>query len=277
MPTSSLPTLPKLETLQLKWLRPEGVLEVTLHRPTVRNAFNEVLIRELQEVFGALSLESYVRMLVLRGSGPVFCAGGDLNWMKRSVDLTAEENLTDTRELTRMFQTMNECPKPVIGVIHGAAIGGGVGLVSICDHVIATEDTQMSLSEVRLGIVPACIGPFVVAKIGASAARSLFITAERFQASRAQEIGLVHQVVRDERALENELGRVVDNMLQSGPQAMKIAKSLVLNLSWPEKRRELPDACDYVSKTLADLRVTPEGQEGLRAFLEKRKPGWITK
>ncbi len=263
------------QTLQVN-LDSRGVMTVALNRPDIRNAFNETMIEELGRVFGKEVMKPEVRLVVLKGNGPVFSAGGDLNWMKKSIELDYEGNLKDTMALTEMFATMNECPKPVIGAIHGAAIGGGVGLVSICDIVIATQETQLSLSEVRLGIVPACIGPFVISKIGATHARSLFVSAERFLAPRAKEIGLIHEVVADEQALQTALERMVSNMLQCGPNAMAVAKRLVLDLAWPERRKKLPDCMEYVAKTLAELRVSKEGQEGLRAFLEKRKPNWIT-
>lgn len=252
----------------------KGVLYVSLNRPEVRNAFNEEVIHDLFQVFKAEALQKEVRVVVLKGEGPVFCAGGDLNWMKKAVDGTYEENLEDTRKLANMFGLMNECPKPVIGAIHGAAIGGGVGLVSICDIAIAVESTQFSLSEVRLGIVPACIGPFVVAKIGASHARGLFMSAERIRAQRALEVGLVHEVVKDEEALNAAVERVISQVLQCGTNAMAVAKRLVLDLTWPERRSQFPDCLEYVAKTLADLRISKEGQEGVRAFLEKRKPAW---
>jgi methylglutaconyl-CoA hydratase len=251
-----------------------GVLNVTLNRPEVRNAFNEVVIGELTRVFAEDARRPEVRAVVLRGEGPAFCAGGDLNWMKKAVDFDFSENLQDTRELAQMFRLMNECPKPLVGLIHGAAIGGGVGLVSVCDIAIAVKDTQFSLSEVRLGIVPACIGPFVIAKIGASHARGLFVSAERFRAEKALRIGLVHEVVEDAGALEAAARRTLGNMLMCGPNAMSVAKKLVLDLSWPERREALGDPLEYVAKTLSDLRITPEGQEGVRAFLEKRKPAW---
>jgi methylglutaconyl-CoA hydratase len=256
-------------------LDPRGVLTVELNRPEIRNAFNDVTIDELSRVFEIEVRKPEVRVVVLRGSGTVFCGGGDLNWMRKSVELNYEENLKDTRKLSLLFATMNECPKPMIGRIQGAAIGGGVGLVSVCDIAVATKDTQFSLSEVRLGIVPACIGPFVVAKIGASHARGLFVSAERFHAQRAYEVGLVHEVVADEKALDAAVERLLGNILQCGPNAMSVAKRLVLDLSWPERRSQFGDYLEYVSKTLADLRISPEGQEGLRAFLEKRKPNWI--
>ena len=262
-----------LQTLKVE-LDPRGVLFISLNRPDVRNAFNEVLISEFSQVFGKEVLKPEVRAVVLRGEGAVFCAGGDLNWMKKSIDLDYAENLKDTRILSHMFATMNECPKPVIGAIHGAAIGGGVGLVSICDIAVATKETQFSLSEVRLGIVPACIGPFVVSKIGASHARGLFMSAERFKAQRAKEVGLIHEVVEDQKALNAEVERILANVLECGPNAMAVAKRLVLDLTWPERRAQFPDCLEYVAKTLADIRISPEGQEGLRAFLEKRKPNW---
>jgi methylglutaconyl-CoA hydratase len=252
-----------------------GVLTVALNRPEVRNAFNDIVMDELNEVFGRMVNEPETRAVVLRGEGPAFCAGGDLNWMKKAIHFDYSENLRDTRKLAKMFALLNECPKPVIGLVHGAAIGGGVGLVSICDIVIASQETQFSLSEVRLGIVPACIGPFVVAKIGASHARGLFMSAERFTAQKALQIGLVHEVVADAEGLKEAAEKILQNVLQCGPNAMAVAKKLVLDLSWPERRAEHPDCLEYVAKTLADLRVSSEGQEGVKAFLEKRKPSWL--
>jgi len=252
-----------------------GVLTVSLNRPSVRNAFNEVVIAELAKVFSGEALASETRAVVLRGEGSVFCAGGDLNWMKKAIDFDYAENIKDTRMLAHMFATLNECPKPVIGIVQGAAIGGGVGLVSVCDIVVASAETQFSLSEVRLGVVPACIGPFVIAKIGASHARGLFMSAERFDASKALSIGLIHQTVAAPEALAAAGEALIANILQCGPNAMAVAKRLVLDLSWPERRSQHPDTLEYVAKTLSDLRVTPEALEGVRAFLEKRKPSWI--
>ena len=254
-----------------------GVLTVSLNRPDVRNAFNEVVIDELDRVFSDEVLRPEVRAVVLKGEGAAFCAGGDLNWMKKAVDFSFEENLKDTRQLARMFARLNECPKPVIGAVHGAAIGGGVGLVSICDIVVALEHTQFSLSEVRLGIVPACIGPFVVAKIGASHARGLFVSAERFGPHHAREIGLIHRVAPDSTALHAAVESILANILQCGPNAMAVAKKLVLDLTWPERRGQMTDCLEYVAETLSRLRISDEGQEGVKAFLEKRKPSWIRK
>lgn len=264
----------KFQSLEVS-LDARGVLSVALNRPDVRNAFNEAVIEDLTQVFGERVFEPTVRVVVLKGTGAVFCAGGDLNWMKKAIDFDFSENLHDTRKLARMFKLINECPRPVIGLIHGAAIGGGVGLVSVCDIAIASTETQFSLSEVRLGIVPACIGPFVVAKIGASHARGLFMSAERFDAQRAREIGLIHQTVDSPAALPEACEKVLTNMLACGPHAMAKAKELVLELTWPEKRAALGDALEFVAQMLSNLRISPEGQEGVKAFLEKRKPGWL--
>lgn len=254
-----------------------GILIVSLNRPEVRNAFNEVVMDELAHAFTVEATQEGVRVIILKGEGATFCAGGDLNWMKKAVNFSFEENLADTRKLSQLFETLNECPKPVIGLVQGAAIGGGVGLVSICDLVIAVSDAQFSLSEVRLGIVPSCIGPFVISKIGASHARRLFISGERFRAEKAREIGLVHEVVADVPALNDALEQKLESMLQCAPQAMAAAKRLVLDLSWPEKRLQISDPLEYTAQTLAELRISKEGQEGVRAFLEKRPPSWLSK
>jgi methylglutaconyl-CoA hydratase len=253
----------------------DGVLTISLNRPDIRNAFNETMIEELSSVFQREAMAAEIRVVILRGNGSVFCAGGDLNWMKKSIELKYEENLKDTLVLTKMFAQLNEFPKPVVGVIQGAAIGGGVGLVAICDIVLAESETVFSLSEVRLGVVPACIGPFVTAKIGASQARCLFVSAERFKAHKAKEIGLIHEVFDSLQAMELHLATLTKNLLECGSMAMTVAKKLVLDLTWPERRDQMPDCIEYVSKTLAELRVGPEAQEGIGAFLNKRKPNWI--
>ncbi|MBN22237.1 MAG: hypothetical protein CL678_13230 [Bdellovibrionaceae bacterium] len=261
------------QTLDIK--EESGVLTVKLNRPEVRNAFNDLVIEELKQVFSKEAQKDSVRAVVLRGEGKVFCAGGDLNWMKESVEFSYEENLADTRKLAHLFNQMNQFSKPVIGAIHGAAIGGGVGLVSICDVAIATESTVFSLSEVRLGIIPACIGPFVISKIGASHARRLFVSAERFGAKLAREIGLIHEVVSDENALNDKVNEILSSVVLCGPQAIMAAKRLVLDLAWPESRNHMDDPLEMIADALAQLRVSDEGQEGVRAFLEKRKPNWI--
>jgi methylglutaconyl-CoA hydratase len=262
------------ETLELTSQTP-GILTIALNRPEIRNAFNEKMIEELAKVFRHEAADPSVRAVVLRGNGSVFCAGGDLNWMRKSIELSYEGNLQDTLTLTNMFAVLNEFSKPLIGVIHGAAIGGGVGLVSICDIVLAEKETVFSLSEVRLGVVPACIGPFVTAKIGASHARALFVSAERFKAHKAKDVGLIHEVFESMEQLEKHLQHLTQNLLECGPTAMAVAKRLVLDLTWAERRARMPDCIEYVAKTLAELRVGPEAQEGISAFLNKRKPNWI--
>lgn len=285
--TTQTKTYQTLETT----LDAQGVFSIKLNRPEIKNAFNEVMIAELSHLFTQVVHDETIRVVTLEGAGDIFCAGGDLNWMKKSKELTLEQNHKDTLILTRMFQAMNECPKPLVGIVQGAAIGGGVGLVAVCDIVLADTKTVFSLSEVRLGIVPACIGPFVTAKIGASHSRALFISAERFRAPKAKEIGLVHEVFQTRSEMDEHLAKLLSNLLECGPLAMKTAKDLIFNLTWPEKRNALgqsgrqsggqsshqsgEDCITYVSSVLAELRVQPEAQEGIGAFLEKRKPKWI--
>jgi methylglutaconyl-CoA hydratase len=264
--------------LKLSYEHNGQILRVRINRPEVRNAFNQELIEDYQKVFSALSTSSTeelsrVRAVVLQGEGAAFCGGGDLNWMKRSLSLSHEENLDDCRRLTKMFFTMDNCPVPVIGLVHGFAIGGGVGLVSICDHVIAADSTVFSLSEVKLGLIPACIGPFVLSKIGPGQSRSLFVSGERFKAEKALKIGLVHEVC-SENELQARGEAVIRNILEGGPEAIAAAKFLVHTLSRELLRQEYQKSLDFAAAELAQLRVQPEAQEGVTAFLEKRRPKW---
>lgn len=240
---------------------------VRLNRPDVRNAFNETVIAELRDVFSAPPPGT--RVMILRGEGPVFCAGADINWMKRSASYTEPENARDAAAMQAMFRAIDECPCPVIGHVHGAALGGGMGLVAACDIVIAATDTKFGFTEARLGIVPAVISPFALRKIGASQARRYFLTGEVFSAARAQAIGLVHEVVETGQLEETTL-TIVDALLQCGPNAVETAKQLIREVS----ALGLDRAESYTVSTIARLRVSPEGQEGLAAFLEKRKPRW---
>jgi len=253
------------------------VLRIKINLPEVRNAFNEKLIEEFHKVFSAITTEEKdfekIRVVLLQGEGQAFCGGGDLKWMKRSLELTQDENLEDCLKLTQMFLAMDRTPVPVIGLVHGYAIGGGVGLVSICDHVIAARDTLFSLSEVKLGLIPACIGPFVLGKIGISQARSLFISGERFTAEKAKNIGLVHEVV-ESSSLEEAGQKVLSRILEGGPNAIKAAKFLLHTLHRDLSRNEFTQSLDFAAAELANLRVLPEAQEGLKAFLEKRTPTW---
>ncbi len=255
----------------LKTSLQNGVFSIALNRPEVKNAFNEQVILDFQKVFEDIGKNPEVRVVVISGEGDVFCSGGDLKWLKESLNLEQRDNLADTKRLARMFDTLNNCPKPLVGLVHGAVIGGGVGLVSVCDYVVASQETLFSLAEVRVGIIPACIGPFVLAKIGETHARAYFISAERFNAKRAHEIGLVHEVVATPADLRPAAERIVKNLMAGGPGAITAAKKLISDL----RHMGHPECLDYVAETLATLRVAPEGQEGLKAFLEKRKPNWV--
>lgn len=244
---------------------------VTLNRPDVHNAFNAALIDELRLAFEYIEAQDRraVRAAVLAGNGRSFCAGADVNWMRESLDFSEDENVRDAMHMARMFDTINRCPVPVIGRIHGAALGGGVGLAAVCDIVLAAEGTVWGLSEVRLGIAPAVISPYVLAKIGRSHARALFLTGERFDSARAAQIGLAHSVVAAE-SLDAEVTRTIEAILASSPSGIARAKELIAVV--PDLDHD--DAMQLTAETIASLRVSPQGQEGLRAFLEKRKPEW---
>ncbi len=243
----------------------DGIARVTLARPEVRNAFNAEVIEQLHEVFTRITEADNVRAVVLAGEGKVFCGGADINWMRASLDLTFEANVGDAERMSDMFRTIDNCPKPVVGRVHGAALGGGAGLAAVCDIAIATDDAILGFTEVKLGIIPAVISPFVVAKIGASHARALFLTGERFDAQHAKAIGLVHEVVS-----ANEVDAAVDRRLaefhSAAPTAVSAAKLLlrrVLDHSYEDSR-------SITTQAIARQRVSSEGQEGLRAFLERR-------
>lgn len=245
----------------------DGVLTVTLNRPDVHNAFNDELIAEAIDLFGGCN-ETTARAVVLRGTGPNFCAGADLNWMSRMVSYTREENVRDSSMLARMYALINECPLPVIGRIQGAAIGGGVGLVAVCDIAIATRDAKFGLSEVKLGILPAVISPYVIAKIGQTHARALFLTGERFDAERARRIGLVHRVVDD---IDAAVAETIAQLKTSGPEAVRECKKLIAYVA-----THAPiDAIPYTIEAIAARRVSEEGQGGMGAFLKKEKAPWV--
>lgn len=245
------------------------VIRVTLNRPEVRNAFDEALIEELTAWAASVEPHGPARVAILQGNGRVFCAGADLAEMSKMVGYSKAANVRDARTLGRMFETLNDLPIPLIGRVHGAALGGGAGLAAVCDIVVAADDAVFGFTEAKLGIVPAVISPFTVAKIGVSAARELFLTAARFSASRAREIGLVHRVVRPAE-LDAAIDAVVDELLTSGPQAIAGAKALIARVAF-----RAPSAVETLTaETIARHRVSAEGQEGMRAFLEKRKAPW---
>ncbi len=249
----------------------QGRATVTLNRPEVHNAFDEALIAGLQETFSGLSENADVRLIVLKAEGKSFCAGADLNWMKRMSGYSYEENVADGKALAGMLHTIATCPQPVIGQIQGPAYGGGVGMVSVCDIAIASEKARFIFSEVKLGITPATISPYVVAAIGERQAHRYFLTAELFDAATALDLGLVHQVVAADE-LEATVDGIVATMMNNSPAAMIAAKDLIHAVAnKPVDESVLNDT----AKRIADVRATDEGREGIQAFLEKRKPAWI--
>ncbi len=248
----------------------DGVLSVTLNRPEVHNAFNDELIGEAIDLFSNIDVNS-ARAVVLKGTGRNFCAGADLNWMSRMVSYTRDENVRDSSLLAKMYALINECPLPVIGRIQGAAIGGGVGLAAVCDIAIATNDTKFGLSEVKLGILPAVISPYVIAKIGETHARALFLTGERFEAERALRIGLVHRTVETIEQLDNAIYETVTQLKTSGPEAVRECKKLITHVV----SHDAIDAVPYTIDAIATRRVSAEGQAGMQAFLNKELAPWI--
>jgi methylglutaconyl-CoA hydratase len=258
----------ELERLQVEYDGP--VARVWMNRPELRNAFDGLMITELRRVLFDLRSVDAVRVVVLGGRGASFCAGADLQWMKAMASFTREENLREAQALADLFFTVYESPKPIVARVHGAALGGGAGLVAASDIPVAALGTQFGFTEVRLGILPAVISPYVIGKVGESAARELFLTGERFEAVRAQEIGLVRAAVPEEDLDAVVEGRVKE-LLQAGPRAVAEAKALIREVAW----RRVEDVQRYTVERIAEIRTTAEGQEGMRAFLEKRKPYWV--
>ncbi len=245
------------------------VARVSLNRPALRNAFDDVLIDLLTRAARELGGDPSVRVVVLAGEGSVFCAGADLNWMKRMAAYGLEENRRDAEALGAMFEAWHLLPKPVVGAVQGAALGGGTGLAAVCDVVVAQEGTLFGTTEVRLGLVPAVISPYVVAKIGQSSARAWFLTGGRYDAAEALRCGLVHRVVPPEE-MDRAVGEVVAACLDGGPEALAEAKVLARTAG------SLPpsEVRGVTVESIARRRVSAEGQEGMRAFLERRAPQW---
>jgi methylglutaconyl-CoA hydratase len=253
----------------LRIVRRRSTAWVILDRPDVHNAFDDEVVGELRRTADALGRETDVRVVVLAGEGASFSAGADLRWMQRMVAATEEENRADAEAMARMFEAWYRLPKPVVGRIQGAALGGGVGLTAVCDIAVAARDTVFGFTEVRLGILPAVISPFVLAKIGQSAARDLFLTGERFSADRAREIGLVHSVVLPEE-LDAEVDRVVEQLLAGGPDAQARVKRLLPLI----EGKSPEDARETTTRNIAEARAGAEGQEGIQAFLDRRPAAW---
>ncbi|MBC7414935.1 MAG: enoyl-CoA hydratase/isomerase family protein [Herminiimonas sp.] len=247
------------------------IATVTLARPDVRNAFNQRMIAELTWAFDALSYERDVRAIVLAGLGTAFCAGADLTWMREMADFSPEENLADAGQLAKMLNTIYLCPHPVVARIQGDVYAGGMGLVAACDIAVAADTAQFCLSEVKLGLIPATISPYVIKAMGESAARRYFLTAERFSAAEAHRIGFVHSLTSPE-TLDATLEGLLSHLISASPHAVREAKRLVRDIGGaPIDEVLIADTAERI----AAIRASDEGREGVRAFLDKRKPGWI--
>jgi methylglutaconyl-CoA hydratase len=248
-----------------------GVATVTLDRPEKHNAFDEHVIADLTAAFEQVSADPNIRVMVLSARGKTFSAGADLNWMKRMAKYSTEKNLEDANNLARMFHTLYFMPAPTIASVRGAAYGGGAGLVCCCDIAIAASDVLFAFSETRLGLIPATISPYVIQTIGSKAARHYFITAERFNASRARELGMLLDVLPD-KIIEERVEELVNGILKNGPRAVRAAKQLVFAI---EGKHITSDLIQETCQRIADTRASDEGKEGLSAFLERRNPSWI--
>ena len=248
----------------------DSVGTITFNRPEIHNAFNDTVIDEMSHLFTELAKDASLRVVVITGKGKSFCAGADLNWMRSVVTQSYEQNLNESNRLADLFYQIYTFKRPVIGKINGAAIGGGTGFVAVCDIAIAAESAKFSFSEVKIGVVPACIGPYVIKKMGEGKARELFITGERMKADRAFEVGLVNKVVKDSE-LDSDVDALIKSIQSSGPQAVAMAKKLVSEVPSMTPQQFKP----YTAEMIAKLRISDEGQEGMDAFLNKRKPNWV--
>jgi methylglutaconyl-CoA hydratase len=247
------------------------VATVTLNRPEVRNAFNDASIAALAEAFKSLGDDSRVRAIVLAAEGVGFCAGADLNWMRRMADYSREENLADAAQLAEMLRLVYTCPKPTVARVQGDVFAGGMGLVAACDIAVSVDTANYCLSEVRLGLIPATIGPYVVRAMGARAAHRYALTAERFSAAEALRIGFVHEVVPAE-SLDAKVAEITGALVNAGPAAVRAGKRLVQDVAG----RDIDAALiDRTVEGIADIRASAEGREGIQAFLQKRKPAWL--
>lgn len=248
----------------------KAVAYVTLNRPEIHNAFNEVMLAELIDVFGRIrKMREEIRVMVLTGSGKSFCAGADLKWMRKMVDFSYEENLADSHQVAECMHLLYTIPQPTITRVNGAAIGGGMGLVAATDIVVAQTKAVFSLSEVKLGLVPACISPYVIKRAGESRCREFFLSGERISAEKALAAGLINEVVAMDE-LDEAVDRWIAQFMKNGPEAMAVCKKLLETVPG----MPLDEAKQYTADDIAKLRISPEGQEGMNAFLEKRLPKW---
>lgn len=250
----------------------KNVVEIRLNRPEVHNAFNDKLVSDLTREFQALNSDVNLRLVVLTGEGRSFCAGADLNWMKSMKNYSELENMADSQRLYELFATIDHCPVPVLGKINGHALGGGLGLLAVCDHCVSHDKAKFGFTEVKLGLIPAVISAFCLDKIGAGQARSWFLSGECFSAREAKEMNLIHDIVSVE-TFEDHFEEVLANFLTAAPEAAREAKKLLNEMKEISPARKK----DYTCSTIAKLRVAREAQEGMSALLEKRKPDWIEK
>ncbi|MET3432281.1 methylglutaconyl-CoA hydratase [Herbaspirillum seropedicae] len=251
-------------------ITPRGLATITLNRPEIHNAFDDQLIAHLIDLLTQARDDTRTCLLLLASTGKSFSAGADLAWMRRMADASREDNLRDARQLALLMETLNRFPAPTLAKVQGAVMGGGVGLVSCCDIVVASDAAFFALSEVKLGLAPAAISPYVIAKMGVSQARRYFVSAERFPAARAAAMGLVHEVAPPDE-LDARTAQLIDTLLANGPQAMRAAKQLV---QVANPLQVTPELSEYTAGVIADLRASAEGREGLRAFLDKDAPAW---
>jgi methylglutaconyl-CoA hydratase len=248
-----------------------GVHTITLDRSEMRNAFNEEVIAELKQAFMAVAQNPKIRCVVLTAKGPAFCAGADLNWMRRMADYTHAQNMADAAELAAMLNAIYTCPQPTIARVQGDVYAGGLGLVAACDIAVAVESATFCVSEVKLGLIPATISPYLIRAMGARAAHRYFLTAERFSATQARQTGLIHEVTSAEK-LDELIAQLTKDLVNAGPQALRVCKKLVHEVA---EREIEPNLIANTVAGIADIRVTEEGREGIQSFLQKRKPNWL--
>jgi len=255
----------------IKIERQDSVVSVILNRPRIHNAFNETMIEEIRHAFTELNTDNSVRVILLKGEGKSFCAGADLNWMRDVSTYSYEENLKESENLSACFNSIYSCSKPSIAIVHGAAIGGANGLLAACDLAVAEKEAVFSLSEVKIGIVPACISPYVVKRVGEYNARELMITGKRFKSKKAKKVGLIN-FKGNQAEIDNYVSETINSIKTSGPNAVKMCKYLLDQLTneWSFKKAQFKTA-----EMIAELRQSEEGQEGMDAFLNKRPPNWI--
>ncbi|OGB19542.1 MAG: enoyl-CoA hydratase [Burkholderiales bacterium RIFCSPLOWO2_12_67_14] len=250
----------------------DRIARITLTRPEVRNAFNDEVIQQLKAAFEAMGARDDVRAVVLAAEGPAFCAGADLNWMRRMADYTREENVADAGQLAAMLRAIYECPKPTIAAVQGDVFAGGMGLVAACDMAVSVDSATYCLSEVKLGLIPATISPYVIRAMGARASHRYFLTAERFSAQEAHRIGFVHELVSNADALDAKVNELAQALVSASPAAVRACKKLVQDVA----ERAIDD--ELIAATvqgIADIRASEQGREGVQSFLQKRKPAWL--